>query len=201
MELHVRRKTTLLSALWRAFESRLNSLLLGHVFALLGCTVKRRSLPVIDACLGVNPNQAMTATRRLGPGRLFGRAPGGNCVGCRRLCSSLENTESCDADYGDNGNKFRIHISVSRRTPQTVGKAIQISSFENFKAVQTLTLRSWVLPAVLVLLGLREPRDRPHSNPSWRGALDPLPLRRAELEQEVQLSQKKTKRQKERQNL
>jgi hypothetical protein len=91
---------------------------------------------MINACLGVNPNQAMTATWRLRPGRLFGRAPRGNSVRRRTLRSSLKNTESCYADHGDNGKKFRIHsTSVSRHSHQTVAKAIEIYGPENFSEI------------------------------------------------------------------
>ena len=70
---------------------------------------------MIDACLGVNPNQTMTSARRLRLSRLFGRAPGGDCLWGWSLCWSLENRESCNADHRHDCKKFGIHsTSVSR---------------------------------------------------------------------------------------
>jgi hypothetical protein len=68
----------LLSLLGRAFVSRLNCVLLGHVFAFRRCAVKRRALPVVNACLCINPYQARTTARRLRACRFFGCAPCGH---------------------------------------------------------------------------------------------------------------------------
>ena len=65
------------SCLRRAFVSRLNSVLLGHVFAVPRPAVKRRAFAVVNACFSVNPYQAMTSARRLRVSRLLRRASRG----------------------------------------------------------------------------------------------------------------------------
>jgi hypothetical protein len=65
------------SCLRRAFVSRLNSVLLGHVFTLRRPAVKRRAFDVVNACFCVNPYQAMSSARRLRVSRLLRRASRG----------------------------------------------------------------------------------------------------------------------------
>jgi len=65
-------------SLRRRFISRLDCVLLGHVFALPRRAVKTRAFPVVKTCLGVNPDLAMASAGCGRVGHFLGRAP------CRR---------------------------------------------------------------------------------------------------------------------
>jgi hypothetical protein len=65
-------------SLRRGFVSRLDCVLLGHVFALPRRAVKTRAFPVVNTCLGVNPHLAMASAGRGWVGRFLGRAPCGH---------------------------------------------------------------------------------------------------------------------------
>jgi hypothetical protein len=77
-----------LASLRRAFVSGLNCVVLGHVFALPCCAVKGRALPVVNACLGVNPYQARTTARRGWVDRFIGGAPCGRWLAAGRALLS-----------------------------------------------------------------------------------------------------------------
>jgi hypothetical protein len=64
-------------SLRRGFVSRLDCILLGHVFPRPRRAVKTRAFPVVNACLGVNPHLAVASAGRGCVGRFLGRAPCG----------------------------------------------------------------------------------------------------------------------------
>jgi len=71
-----------LSSLRRGFVSRLDCILLGHVFALPRRAIKTRAFPVVNTYLGIDPHLSMASARRGWVGRFVGRAPCGH-----RACS------------------------------------------------------------------------------------------------------------------